>query len=75
MGSLKNQILISMPHMTDPFFSKSVIYICEHNQQGAMGIIINKQFKKPELRDIFDKLYIGDDAIHSFVNDIYFSTS
>ena len=58
--------------MTDPFFSKSVIYICEHNQQGAMGIIINKQFKEPELKDIFDKLYIGDDAIHSFVNDISF---
>ena len=58
--------------MTDPFFSKSVVYICEHNQQGAMGIIINKQFKEPELNDIFDKLYIGDDAIHSFVNDIYF---
>ena len=72
MGSLKNQILISMPHMTDPFFSKSVVYICEHNQQGAMGIIINKQFKAPELKDIFDKLYIGDDAIYSFVNDIYF---
>jgi len=51
-----------MPHMTDPFFSKSVIYICEHNQQGAMGIIINKQFKEPELKDIFDKLYIGEDA-------------
>ena len=58
--------------MTDPFFSKSVVYICEHNQQGAMGIIINKQFKVPELKDIFDKLYIGDDAIYSFVNDIYF---
>ena len=72
MGSLKNQILISMPHMTDPFFSKSVVYICEHNQQGALGIIINKKFKSPELKDIFDKLYIGDDAIHSFVNDIYF---
>ena len=72
MGSLKNQILISMPHMTDLFFSKSVVYICKHNSQGAMGIIINKQFKEPELKDIFDKLYIGDDAIHSFVNDIYF---
>ena len=37
--------------MTDPFFSKSVVYICEHNQQGAMGIIINKQFKVPELKE------------------------
>ena len=63
-----------MPNMTDPFFSKSVVYICDHNQQGAMGIIINKQFKEPELKDIFDKLYIGDDAIYSFVNDIYFGS-
>ena len=55
MGSLKNQILISMPHMSDPYFSKSVIYICEHNKEGAMGIIINKQFKEPDLIDIFDK--------------------
>ena len=42
MGSLKNQILISMPHMNDPFFSRSVVYICEHGNSGAMGMIINK---------------------------------
>jgi putative transcriptional regulator len=72
MGSLKNKILISMPHMADPYFSKSVVYICEHNKEGAMGMIINKQFKETDLKGLFEKLYIGDDAIHSLVNDIFF---
>ena len=31
-----------MPHMNDPIFSKSLIYICKHNKNGTMGIIINK---------------------------------
>ena len=57
MGSLKNQILISMPHMNDPFFSKSVVYICEHGNGGAMGVIINKSLDAPELREIFDKFF------------------
>ena len=57
MGSLKNQILISMPHMNDPFFSKSVVYICEHGNGGAMGMIINKNLDAPELREIFDKFF------------------
>ena len=51
MGSLKNQILISMPHMNDPFFSKSVVYICEHGNGGAMGMIINKSLDDPGHKD------------------------
>ncbi len=31
-----------MPGMTDPFFSKSVTFICSHNQDGAMGVIVNR---------------------------------
>jgi len=57
MGSLKNQILISMPHMNDRFFSKSVVYICEHGNGGAMGVIINKNLDAPELREIFDRFF------------------
>ena len=57
MGSLKNQILISMPNINDPFFSKSVVYICEHGNGGAMGVIINKNLDAPELREIFDKFF------------------
>ena len=61
-----------MPHMQDPFFSSSVIFICEHNNDGAMGLIINKKFKEPNLNDLFEQLYIGDDAIRSLVPDIHF---
>ena len=57
MSSLKNQILISMPHMNDPFFSKSMIYISEHGNSGTMGMIVNKNLDAPELRAIFDKFF------------------
>ena len=43
MHLLKNHIIISMPHMNDPFFSKSVVLICDHNSHGSMGIILNKK--------------------------------
>ncbi|MDP6167256.1 MAG: YqgE/AlgH family protein [Candidatus Marinimicrobia bacterium] len=61
-----------MPHMQDPFFSSAVVFICEHNKDGAMGLIINKKFKEPNLNDLFEQLYIGDDAITSLVPDIHF---
>jgi putative transcriptional regulator len=40
--NLTGQFLIAMPAMTDPYFSKTVTYICTHNQDGAMGVIINR---------------------------------
>ncbi len=39
---LTNHFLIAMPAMTDPFFAKSLTYICEHNDEGAMGIVVNR---------------------------------
>ena len=39
---LDGQLLIAMPGMSDPRFERSVIYMCAHSEQGAMGIIINK---------------------------------
>lgn len=41
-GYLTNQFLIAMPTLLDPNFFHSVAYICEHNQNGAMAIIINQ---------------------------------
>ena len=41
MDSLENQLLIAMPSLGDSYFSKTVTYICEHNEEGAMGLIIN----------------------------------
>ncbi|QEY25093.1 YqgE/AlgH family protein [Neisseria animalis] len=40
--NLTDHFLIAMPDMDDPFFAGSVVYICEHNEDGALGIIINK---------------------------------
>ena len=40
--NLTGHFLIAMPAMTDSFFSKSVTFICTHNQDGAMGIMINR---------------------------------
>jgi len=41
MISLENHLLIAMPSLGDPYFNKTVTYICEHNEEGAMGLIIN----------------------------------
>ena len=40
--NLTGQFLVAMPAMTDPYFSKTVTYICTHNQDGAMGVILNR---------------------------------
>ncbi|MBV7316614.1 YqgE/AlgH family protein [Shewanella sp. NIFS-20-20] len=42
MLSLQNQLLIAMPTLNDSIFKRSLIYICEHDHTGAMGIIINR---------------------------------
>jgi putative transcriptional regulator len=40
--SFKNHLLVAMPTLADPNFHKSVTYLCEHNEDGAMGITINQ---------------------------------
>jgi putative transcriptional regulator len=40
--SLTNHFLIAMPGLQDPNFSRTVTYVCEHTEQGAMGIVINR---------------------------------
>ncbi|MCP3864433.1 YqgE/AlgH family protein [Marisediminitalea sp.] len=41
LKSLANHFLIAMPSMEDPFFARSLTYICEHNDEGAMGLVVN----------------------------------
>ena len=49
MKSLKNKLLISMPNMVDPYFAKSVIFICEDDKNGTIGIIINKPISQMKI--------------------------
>lgn len=58
--SLKDHFLIAMPQMKDPNFAHSVIYICEHSPQGAMGIVINLPLNI-KLSDVFDNMNIHTD--------------
>jgi putative transcriptional regulator len=41
-GYLDGQFLVAMPSMTDPRFERSVIYVCAHSAEGAMGIVVNQ---------------------------------
>ncbi|EXJ16031.1 YqgE/AlgH family protein [Imhoffiella purpurea] len=55
--SLTNHFLIAMPGLADPNFSRTVTYICEHTEQGAMGIVINRPLDV-RLGELFDQLEI-----------------
>lgn len=64
--SLKNHFLIATHELgEESVFSHSLIYICDHNQDGAMGLIVN-QPTSLSLKDIFDDLEM--DSTHSQVN-------
>jgi putative transcriptional regulator len=40
--NLANHFLIAMPSMQDPIFGGTVVYVCEHNENGVLGVVINK---------------------------------
>jgi len=58
---LDGQLLIAMPGMSDPRFDRSVIYMCAHSEQGAMGIIINKTTPMMSFGDLLSQLDITAD--------------
>ena len=55
-SSLTGQILIAMPAMADPRFSQSVIFMCAHTPDGAMGIVLNRPLDKPRFAELLDQL-------------------
>ncbi|WP_417317070.1 YqgE/AlgH family protein [Emcibacter sp.] len=61
-GYLEGQLLLAMPGMTDPRFDHSVIYVCSHNEEGAMGLIINKRTTSIDFLSLLDQLDIDVDS-------------
>jgi len=59
-GYLTGQLLIAMPTMRDPRFARTVIYICAHNPDGAMGLVINRLVGSVTFPDLLQQL--GVDA-------------
>lgn len=55
---LSGQLLIAMPGMGDPRFEHTVIYICSHTDEGAMGLIVNRPAEDVGFDDVMDRLNI-----------------
>jgi putative transcriptional regulator len=56
--SLAGQLLIAMPQMQDHRFTRSVIFLCAHNEEGAMGLVVNKIIDTVTLPELLEKLGI-----------------
>ncbi|MBQ0749144.1 MAG: YqgE/AlgH family protein, partial [Roseovarius sp.] len=56
---LTGKLLIAMPGMGDPRFAHSVVLLCAHSPDGAMGLIINKPTSDLRLRDLLEQLSIA----------------
>jgi putative transcriptional regulator len=59
--NLTNHFLIAMPSMADPNFSRTLTYICEHNAEGALGVVINRPTDMT-LSALFDRLNVSMEA-------------
>jgi len=55
-GFLTGQLLIAMPQMPDPRFARSVIYLCAHSDDGAMGLVINRLFEELSFQELLDQV-------------------
>ena len=57
-GGLTGQLLVAMPQMQDPRFAKSVIYLCAHTPEGAMGLVLNRLLDSITFPDLLEQLGI-----------------
>jgi putative transcriptional regulator len=53
---LTGQLLIAMPGMGDPRFEKSVVFLCDHSDKGAMGLIVNKPLNEVRFSELVEQL-------------------
>ena len=57
-GSLQGQLLIAMPSMSDPRFERTVIYMCEHSPEQAMGLVINQPNETVSFEELMEQFDI-----------------
>jgi len=69
--NLTHHFLIAMPSMADPYFSKSLTYICEHNDQGALGLVVNRPIDMT-LQALFERLSLSISDSAASEAPIYF---
>ena len=66
-GYLDGQMLIASPGMSDERFARTVIYVCAHSSEGAMGIVVNQPAKHISFPDLLVKLDVvpASDLMHA----------
>jgi putative transcriptional regulator len=69
--NLTNQFLIAMPGMRDETFERSVVYLCEHSENGALGLVINKPIDI-KLKKLFEKVDLTLDREELAEQPVYF---
>ena len=57
-GSVEGQLLIAVPHMEDPRFRHTVIFMCSHSRSGAVGLVVNKIIEDMPFADLLQQLDI-----------------
>lgn len=62
ISGLEGKLLIAMPSMGDPRFERSVVYLCAHSEEGAMGLIVNKPAPGLQLADLLEQLGLESDG-------------
>ncbi len=68
-GYLVGQLLIAMPLMRDSRFARSVVYLCAHSKEGAMGLIINKPTNELIFTELLERLEIDHDSTNPAKRD------
>ena len=66
--SLAGQLLIAMPGMQDPRFAKTVIYMCAHSPDGAMGLVVNRVIDDLSFPDLLEQLGIEPGDLGERIN-------
>ena len=70
-GYLTGQLLIAMPPMTDPRFERTVIYICAHTADGAMGLVVNREIEALTFPDLLKQLSIDAEVIDDKIQVLF----
>lgn len=65
--TLTNHFLIAMPNLVDFMFNQAVIYVCAHNAEGSMGVVVNQPLLDVRLGEVLDQMKI--DVAKSSVNE------
>jgi len=69
--NLTNHFLIAMPSMADPYFARTLTLLCEHNDQGALGLVVNRPIDMT-LAALFERLNLAADARPLAETPVYF---